>query len=118
MLNQYLMAVHNVEGQPLPSPDVMQKMYADVDALNKVMMNEGAWVFGGGLHPVSSATVVRQKNGEILLTDGPFSEAKEQIGGFWVIKCKDLDAALKWAAKATVACGAPVEVRPFQEQVE
>ena len=115
MLNQYLLAVHNVEGQPLPSPEVIQKMYADVDALNQVMMKEGAWVFGGGLHPVSSATVVRQKNGEVLFTDGPFSEAKEQIGGFWVIKCKDLDAALKWASKATVACGAPVEVRPFQD---
>jgi len=115
MSNQYLLAVHSVEGQPLPSPEVMQKMYADVDALNQVMMKEGAWVFGGGLCEVSSSTVVREKNGEILFTDGPFSEAKEHIGGFWVLKCKDLDAALKWASKATVACRAPVEVRPFQE---
>jgi hypothetical protein len=115
MLNQYLLAVHSVEGQPLPSAEVMKQMYVDVDAINQEMMKAGAWVFGGGLHPVSSATVVREKNGEILFTDGPFSEAKEHIGGFWVIKCKDLDAALKWASKATVACRTPVEVRPFQE---
>ncbi|HTQ06511.1 MAG TPA: YciI family protein [Polyangiaceae bacterium] len=114
-MNQYLLSVYGVEGEALPSPEVIQKMYADVDALNKVIQREGAWVFGGGLHPASSATVVRAKNDEILFTDGPFSEAKEQIGGFWVIKCKDLDAALKWASKATVACGRPVEVRPFQE---
>lgn len=114
-MNQYLLTVHGVEGEAPPSAEVMQKMYADVDALNQVMQREGAWVFAGGLHPVSSATVVREKNGEILFTDGPFSEAKEHIGGFWVLKCKDLDAALQWAAKATVACGRPVEVRPFQD---
>jgi hypothetical protein len=114
-MNQYLLSVHMVEGAPLPSPDVIQKMYADVDAFNQVVQKSGAWIFAGGLQPVTSATVVRVKDGEVLFTDGPFSEAKEQIGGFWVIKAKDLDEALKWAADASRACRAPVEVRPFQE---
>jgi hypothetical protein len=75
-------------------------------------------VFAGGLHPASTATVVRQDGGEVLLTDGPFPESKEQLGGFWVIEAADLDAALAWARKATVACAAPVEVRPFQDEPE
>lgn len=114
-MNQYLLSVHMVEGAAPPSPELMQKMYADVDAFNKVLQKSGAWIFAGGLQPVTSATVVRVKDGEVLFTDGPFSEAKEQIGGFWVIKAKDLDEALKWAADATRACTEPVEVRPFQE---
>src|SRR6266567_6980898 len=75
----------------------------------------GAWVFAGGLHPSSTATVLRVENGEVLTTDGPFAEGKEHIGGFWVIKTPDLDAALEWGRKATRACTVPVEVRPFQE---
>src|SRR6185295_9654685 len=114
-MNQYLLSVHMVEGARAPAPAVMQKMYADVDAFNKVLHQANAWVFGGGLHLPTSATVVRVKDGEVLYTDGPFSEAKEHIGGFWIIKAPDLDAALKWAAQATVACMAPVEVRPFQD---
>ena len=114
-MNQYLLSVHMIEGERPPSPEVMQKMFADVDAFNQSVQKAGLWVFGGGLHPVASSTVVRVKEGEVLITDGPFSEAKEQIGGFWVIKAKDLDEALKWAAKATRACTRPVEVRPFQE---
>jgi len=76
----------------------------------------GAWVFGGGLHPAELATVVKVKDGDVVTTDGPFAESKEHIGGFWIIKAVDLDAALAWAAKATVACRAPVEVRPFQSE--
>jgi hypothetical protein len=117
-MNQYLLSVHMVEGAPLPAPEVMEKMYRDVDALNQVIKKENAWVFAGGLHPVESSTVVKVKDGEVLYTDGPFAEAKEHLGGFWVIKAKDLDAALAWAAKATVACQAPVEVRPFQDPAE
>lgn len=114
-MNQYLLSVHGVDGQPMPPKEVMAKMFADVDAFNKILREKGVWIFAGGLHPPSSATVVRPKEGEFLLTDGPFSEAKEHIGGFWVIKAPDLDAAIEWAKKAAVACGAPVEVRPFQE---
>ena len=79
------------------------------------LQDQGAWVFAGGLHPANTATVVRVSNGDVLTTDGPFAEAKEQLGGFWVIEAADLDAALAWAAEATVACQAPVEVRPFQD---
>ena len=68
--------------------------------------------------PPTTATVVRENAGEVLLTDGPFVETKEQLGGFWVIEAADLDAALAWARKATVACQAPVEVRPFQDEPE
>jgi hypothetical protein len=107
-----------VEGEEPPAPEVMQQMFAAVDKVNAEMQSEGAWVFGGGLHPPATATVVRVQDGEVLTTDGPFAEAKEQLGGFWVIKAADLDAALAWAAKATVACQSPVEVRPFQEDSE
>jgi hypothetical protein len=114
-MNQYLLTVHSVDGQPMPPKDVMMKMYADVSAFNDTLREKGVWVFAGGLHPPSSATVVRAKDGQFILTDGPFSEAKEHVGGFWVIKAPDLDAALEWAKKASVACAGPVEVRPFQE---
>ena len=114
-MTQYLLSVHMVEGEEPPAPEVMEQMFKDVDAVNQKMMDQGAWVFGGGLHPVDTATVVRVENGEVITTDGPFAEAKEHLGGFWIIQAPDLDAALKWAAEATVACQGPVEVRPFQD---
>jgi len=117
-MNQYLLSVHSVEGVPPPPSDVMEKIFRDVDALNAEIQAAGAWVFGGGLHPPNTATVVRIQDGEVLTTDGPFAEGKEHIGGFWVIKAADLDAALAWAAKATLACAGPVEVRPFQDEAE
>jgi hypothetical protein len=115
-MSQYLMSVYYVEGEETPPEDVIAQMYADVDTLNQKMMAEGAWVFGGGLHTPDTATVVDGRDGEILVTDGPFPEAKEQIGGFWIIEAPDLDAALTWAKQATVACRGPVEVRPFQDE--
>ena len=117
-MNQYLLSVHSVEGEPAPLPEAMQKAYRDVNALNSELRAAGAWVFAGGLHPHTTASVVRVKDGEVLITDGPFAEGKEHIGGFWVIQAADLDAALAWAAKATRACAGPVEVRPFQEEPE
>ena len=72
-------------------------------------------MFAGGLHPPATATVVRAQGGQVVTTDGPFAETKEQLGGFWIITVVDLNAALEWAAKGSAACGAPVEVRPFQE---
>jgi len=117
-MKQYLLAVHMVEGEEQPSEDEMQQTYKDVDTLNAQIQAEGAWVFAGGLHPAETATVVRIRDGDVLTTDGPFAEAKEQLGGFWVIKAADLDEALAWAAKATRACRAPVEVRPFQDDAE
>src|SRR5438045_9509561 len=96
----------------------MDAMGADVDALNVEIRKAGAWVFAGGLHPSSTATTLRVKDGEVLTTDGPFAEGKEHIGGFWVIKVANLDEALDWAKKATVACRGAVEVRPFQDDTE
>lgn len=117
-MKQFLLSVHYVEGEPDPPPETMQQMYKDVDALNQTLQAEGLWVFGGGLHTPDTATVVTAKDGDVITTDGPFAEAKEQIGGFWVIKAPDLDAALAWAAKASAACQGPVEVRPFQEDAD
>ena len=116
-MKQYLLAVHTVEGQDnYPSDEEMQKAFEATGKLNDEMQAKGVWVFGGGLFPADSATVVKIQDGEVLTTDGPFSEAKEQLGGFWVIQAEDLDEALAWAAKATVACANPVEVRPFEDE--
>ena len=115
---KYLLSVWSSEDDPTPSDEEMQQMFAAVATFNEEVQAEGAWVFAGGLHPANTATVVRVQNGEVVTTDGPFAEGKEHIGGFWVIQAADLDAALGWARKATVACGAPVEVRPFQENPE
>ncbi len=117
-MTQYLMSVYMVEGEEPPPADVIEQMYKDVDALNETIRAAGAWVFAGGLHEASTATVVRANEGDVITTDGPFAETKEQLGGFWVIQAPDLDAALDWAAQATVACRAPVEVRPFHEDPE
>jgi hypothetical protein len=117
-MKQYMLSVHSVEGEPAPSDDEMQRMFAQVDAVNKELQTAGAWVFGGGLLPQDSATVVRTTNGTTTMTDGPFAETKEQLGGFWVIQCEDLDEALTWAAKCAEACMGPVEVRPFQDEPE
>ncbi len=116
-MKQYLLAVHTVEGEN-PSPEEMEQAYKDVDAFNAELQAKGAWVFAGGLHPADTATVVRVKDGEVLTTDGPSAETKEQLGGFWIIQAPDLDAALAWAAQGAAACKEAVEVRPFQEDPE
>jgi len=112
---QYMLAVHAVDGAPQPSPEEMQTAFAQVDRVNAELQSAGAWVFGGGLLPPESATVVRVQSGATTMTDGPFAEMKEQFGGFWVIRAKDLDEALAWAEKCAEACMNPVEVRPFAE---
>jgi hypothetical protein len=116
-MKQYLLSVYHPEGDELAPADIAAVM-RDVDALNSELRTAGAWVFAGGLHPSSTATVVRLEDGEVLITDGPFAEGKEHVGGFWVIKTPDLDSALEWGRKATRACTVPVEVRPFQEESE
>ena len=117
-MKQYLLSVHMVEGEPAPSPEEMQQAFDDVNAFNNELQANGNWVFAGGLHPADTATVVKVDDGEVVTTDGPFPEAKEQLGGFWVVKCDDLDAALALAAKGSAACRGPVEVRPFQDDAE
>ena len=112
---EYLLAVYGVEGQDnYTSDDDMQKAFTQVEAFNQKLQTAGAWVFGGGLHPADTASTVRTDSGQRVVTDGPYSEAKEQIGGFWVVNAPDLDAALDLADEASRACMQPVEVRPFQ----
>jgi hypothetical protein len=115
-MTQYLLSVHMVDGAPMPSGDDMQRMFKQVDVFNKKVQDQGAWVFAGGLHPADTATVVRVSNGEVLTSDGPFAESKEQLGGFWIVDVPDLDAALALAAEGAAACEGPVEVRPFQDE--
>jgi hypothetical protein len=116
-MTQYLLSVYVSDSEMAAFPeDEIPKIYAQVDEFNAEVKAAGAWVFGGGLHPSSSATVVRVQDGDLLTTDGPFVETKEYLGGFWIIEAADLDAALAWAAKGTAACMGPVEVRPFQDE--
>lgn len=115
-MTQYLISVHGREGDPTPSDEDMQKAYTQVDAFNERLKSSGAWVFAGGLHEPSTATVVDGTRGGVVTTDGPFGESKEFLGGFWIVNAGDLDAALELAAEGSTACGAPVEVRPFQDE--
>jgi hypothetical protein len=117
-MKQYLLAVHTDFDAAPPAPAERERAVTAVNELNTSLQDTGAWVFAGGLHPPSTATVVRAEGGQVLTTDGPFAETKEQLGGFWIINAPDLDAALDWSAKASEACGGPVEVRPFQEVPE
>lgn len=113
MTTKYMLSVHMQD--EAPTEEQMQQAFKDVDALNQELMEKGKWVFGGGLHPAETATVVAVKGDEVVTTDGPFGESKEHVGGFWVIECEDLDEALAWARRATVACLGAIEVRPFQD---
>jgi hypothetical protein len=93
----------------------MQQFMERIGVLEDEMKSTGAWVFSGRLHEPDTATVVRESEGEVLTTDGPFAESKEHLGGFYIIEAENLDAALAWASKTTAAIKAPIEVRPFQD---
>ena len=113
-MRKYLLSVYQPDGDP-PPPEVLGPIMAKLEALNDEMKAAGAWVFACGLHPAGTATVIRDRGGEPLLTDGPFTEGKEHLGGFTVITAPDLDAALGWGAKmAAVLHMLAVEVRPIQ----
>jgi hypothetical protein len=116
-MTQYMLAVHGDEDSyaTIP-PDDMQRQFAQTDAFNAELQAAGRWVFVGGLKPSSTATVVRAESGDTVMTDGPYLETKEHLGGFWVITAVDLDEALEWARKASAACEEPVEVRPFEDE--
>lgn len=112
-MKQYLLSIYQPDGDP-PPPDVLDPIMRELDALNQEIKAAGAWVFGAGLHPPTTATVLRATGGDVLMTDGPFAEGKEHIGGFTVIAAPDLDAALGWARKlATVLHPLSIEVRPI-----
>jgi hypothetical protein len=112
-MTQYLVAIHHPDDyDPAVAED--EAMHRDIDVLNDEMVAAGVRIFVGGLQPVSSARSLRaQPNGKVLITDGPYLESKEYIGGFWVLEAASLEEALTWGRKAAVACRAPVEVRPF-----
>ncbi|MEP6650906.1 MAG: YciI family protein [Lapillicoccus sp.] len=114
-MSKYLLSVWSTEVDPTPPDDEIQEMYGAVDRFNQEVRDEGAWVFAGGLHPASTATVVDGRGGEVVTTDGPFAESKEQMGGFWVVEAADLDAAIDLARRGSAACRGRVEVRPFQD---
>ena len=113
-MKHYLLSIYQPD-EETPSPELLEQVMSDLDALNEEMRAAGAWVFTGGLHAASTATVVRDRGGEVLMTDGPYAEGKEHVGGLWIIKAPDLDAALEWARKAARATTLPIEVRPFQD---
>ncbi len=111
-MSQYLLSVYYVEGQEEPSGEDIERMYAQVDALNQKMQDSGAWVFAGGLHTPDTATVVRVENSQIITTDGPFAETKEQLLGFILIEASDLNYAIEAVAKFPMASNGSIEVRP------
>jgi hypothetical protein len=115
-MKQYLLSIYQPDGPPPADLDLTAIM-RDVHALRDDMKRAGAWVFSGGLHPASTATVVQVKDGESLITDGPFTEGKEHLGGFTIIKAADLDVALEWGRKlARILSPLSIEVRPIQDE--
>jgi hypothetical protein len=114
-MKQYLLSVYQPSGGDPPAPEFLEKVMRDVHALRDEMKAAGAWVFGAGLYPPGTATVVRVRNDEAVMTDGPFTEGKEHIGGFSIVSAADLDAALEWGRKLARATTLPIEVRPVRE---
>ena len=112
-MKQYLISVYQPDG-PAPPPEILDEITAGIEGIRAELRDAGSWVFSGGLHPPSTATVLRSKDGDMLITDGPFAEGKEHLGGFTIIKAADLDAALAWGRRYAEVIGLPIEVRPFQ----
>jgi hypothetical protein len=108
---QYLLSIYQPDGG-VPDAETMARITADLHRLNEELRESGSWVFTGGLHAPSSATVVRADG---MITDGPYVEGKEHIGGIWVITAPGLDTALRWGRKAAAATTLPIEVRPFRD---
>jgi hypothetical protein len=115
-MTQYMLAVHGTVDDPDLDPEAMQTTFDAVDVVNKKMMDAGIWVFAGGLEAIDVSTTVDNTGDQPIVTDGPFAESKEWIGGFWILELPDLDAALQWATEASKACDGKVEVRPFQAE--
>jgi hypothetical protein len=116
-MKQYLLAMYQPDGTP-PPPSVLEPIMHNLQLVRGEMEAAGAFVFTDGLEFASTATVVRMHDGDVLMTDGPYVEGKEHLGGFWIIKAPDLDAALGWARKITEASTLPIEVRPFRREVD
>ena len=111
-MTQYLLSIYQPDGDPPPSVD-LEKIRHDLDVLNRELRSAGAWVFADHLHPARTATVLRLEDADVLMTDGPYVEGKEHLGGLCIIEAPDLDAALDWGRKLAGATTLPIEVRPF-----
>jgi hypothetical protein len=116
-MKQYLLSIYQPDSD-LPPADVLAEIMADIGAVREELRSAGAWVFSGGLHAPSTATVLHPGQAEMLMTDGPYVEGKEHIGGLTIIRAADLDEALAWGRKLARATTLPIEVRPFQGDVE
>jgi hypothetical protein len=115
-MTRYLLSVYYPADAVQPPPDELARIVAEVGRVHGELQAAGAWVFGGGLHEPSTATVIHTRGGQVLTSDGPYVETKEQLGGFSVIDVADLDAALGWADKMSSATTCPIEVRPFLDE--
>ena len=113
-MKQYLLSIYQPDGEP-PPPEVLGPIMRDVHAVQQEMKSAGVWVFTAGLHAADVSTVVRVRDGQPMITDGPFAEGKEHVGGFTIIEAPDLDAALAWGRKLAQATTLPIEVRPVRE---
>jgi hypothetical protein len=113
-MKHYLLSVYQPDSPEAPPPDALDKLAQNVNALREAMKDADVWVFSGGLHPPSTATVVKTRDGAATHTDGPYLEGQEHIGGFTIIRAADLDAALEWGRKLSAATTLPIEVRPFR----
>jgi hypothetical protein len=112
-MKQYLLSMYQPEG-PIPPPEVLGPVMEKLGVLRRELQAQNAWVFGQGLHAPETATVLRAQGDDVIVTDGPFAEGKEYLGGVTIIKAPDLDAALAWARRYAEITGLPMEVRPFQ----
>ncbi|MFB7724583.1 MULTISPECIES: YciI family protein [unclassified Nocardia] len=112
-MKQYLLGIYQPDDTD--PPDNLDEIMRDLEALNDEMRDAGAWVFAAGLHAASTATVLRANGSEVLITDGPYAEGKEHIGGFTIIRAADLDEALAWGRRLARVVTLPIEVRPLQD---
>lgn len=116
-MKRYLISFYQPDGPP-PSPERLAPVMHEIEAIRRDLEAAGSWVFAGGLHEASTATVLHARNDEVLITDGPFVEGKEHLGGITILTAPDLDAALEWGRRYARATGLPIEVRPFQGEVD
>jgi hypothetical protein len=112
-MKQYLLSIYQPDGPPSAAVD-LQEIGRNLAVLREEMRQAGAWVFADGLFPPTTATVVRVQDGDVLVTDGPYVESKEHLGGLAIVNAADLDAVLEWGRKLSEATTLPIEVRPFQ----
>jgi hypothetical protein len=115
-MTQYLLSVYTPADATPPTPDALNKIMSDLDMVNQELKAAGSWVFGGGLHGPDTATVLQLASGDVVTTDGPFTEGKEYLGGISIIRAADLDEALGWARRIARAITLPIEVRPFVDE--